>query len=313
MKNIKVYIFLILCFLSISFSAQSQEEYKIVADTLRIKDDLIQITKTEQSRNYKNIETLNGVASYIYEKLSKNCDTVYYQTFLVNGVEYKNVIGSIGIKNSERIILGAHYDVAGEQEGADDNASGVVGIIELSRMLAEKDLKYRIDFVAYSLEEPPFFGTDFMGSNIHAKSLKDENVTVKGMVCLEMIGYFNDAPRSQSYPLGLLKLFYGGKGNYITIVRKFGKSKFAKDFTDLMKGKNLLPTKLFKGPSQLPGVDFSDHRNYWKYGFSAVMITNTAFYRNINYHKKTDTMETLDIARMALVIDEVYYALLHIK
>lgn len=306
---------LMICFGLIQFSCASSHTgtYEILSDTLRIENDLRVITKSEKSRDYKNVETLNLVADYIFKELLKTCDTVYYQTYQVNGIEYKNVVGSIGQDNPERIVLGAHYDVAGEQEGADDNTSGVVGLLELSRLLSKDILNYRIDFVAYTLEEPPFFGTEHMGSNIHAKSLFDDGANVKGMICLEMIGYFNDEPKSQSYPVGFLKLFYGSKGDYITVVQKFGNGKFGRQVKRLMKNQGLIKTKSFSGPAKMPGVDFSDHKNYWKYGYSAVMITNTAFYRNKNYHEKTDKMETLDLKRMALVIDEVYLTLKEIK
>lgn len=129
------------------------------------------ITKRELPRNYKNIQTLNDVASYIKSELVKVCDSTTYQNFDVNDVTYKNVIGSLGTQHKERIIIGAHYDVCGNSEGADDNASGVVGLLELAKKLSKEKLKYRIDFVAYSLEEPPFFRTEQMGSYIHAKDL----------------------------------------------------------------------------------------------------------------------------------------------
>lgn len=283
-----------------------------LSDTIRIKNDLAIITKTQESRNHKNISTLNFVAKYIYDELFVICDTVYYQTFIVDGKEYKNVIGSIGIDKEERLVIGAHYDVANNQEGADDNASGIVGVLELARLLFTEDLNCRIDFVAYTLEEPPYFGTENMGSYIHAKSLYDNNIKLKGMICLEMIGYFSDEKKSQSYPLGLLRLFYGNRGDFITVVQKFGNGKFARQFNRLMTEQDLIKTKSFKSFEKLPGVDFSDHRNYWKFGYSAVMVTNTAFYRNKNYHKKGDTMETLDLHRMSLVIEEIYYSILNL-
>jgi len=271
------------------------------------------ITKTKQSRNYQNIETLNFVAQYIFNEFSKTCDTVYFQTFIVDGKEYKNVIGTIGQKNKEKIVIGAHYDVAGEQEGADDNASGIVGLLELARLITKDTLCYKIEFVAYTLEEPPFFKTEKMGSFIHAKSLFDNGEKIKGMICLEMIGYFNNMRNSQNYPIKLLKLFYGKKGDYITVVRKFGGGKFAKQFKRIMKRICLIKTKSFKAPKSLPGVDFSDHLNYWKFGYSAVMITNTAFYRNNNYHTKADKIETLDLKKMSLVIDEIFLSLKKLK
>lgn len=283
------------------------------SDTLRIVNDLKIITKTPLSRNYRNTETLNFIADYVFSELSKTCDTVYFQTYLVNGAEYKNVIGVLGIRKAERLVIGAHYDVDGNQEGADDNASGVAGILELSRLLSKEQVNQRIDFVVYTLEEPPFFRTRFMGSYIHAKSLFDAGIKIKGMICLEMIGYFNARPKSQDYPLGILKLFYGNRGDFITVVQKFGNGKFGRQVKRLMKRQGLIKTKSFKGPASLEGIDFSDHLNYWKYGYSAVMITNTAFYRNKNYHEPTDTIETLDLRRMSLVIDEVYLTVKQMK
>ena len=123
----------------------------------------------------------------------------------------KNIICSINTDKKERIVIGAHYDVCGDQDGADDNASGVAGLLELARLLKHEKLNYRIDFVAYTLEEPPFFGTENMGSSIHAKYISDNKISLKGMISLEMIGYFNDKPHSQKYPLSFLKWFYGNK------------------------------------------------------------------------------------------------------
>lgn len=311
MKRISIVYSIIFGLLLTSCGVTSRQER--YSDLTRIKNDLTVITKTEKSRNYKNLETLDSAAQYIFNELSKSCDTVYFQTYLVNGIEYKNVIGSIGRDRNEKIVIGAHYDVAGDQEGADDNASGVVGVLELSRLLAKEPLKYQIEFVAYTLEEPPFFGGNEMGSYIHAKSIFEKGEKIKGMICLEMIGYFNDNPKSQDYPLGFLKLFYGAKGNYITVVQKIGNEGFARQVKRMMKKQRVINTKSFKGPASLQGVDFSDHRNYWKFNYSAVMITNTAFYRNKNYHENTDKMETLDINRMGLVIDELYLTVKQIK
>lgn len=308
----KIFRLLALIF-SFTFFGLSVFGVSTKADTTRIKQDLKIITKTSKSRSYINLDILNQVADYIFKELSKTCDTVYYQTYLVNGNEYKNVIGSIGTKNKERIVVGAHYDVAGDQEGADDNASGIVGVLELSRLLSKQKSNYRIDFVAFSLEEPPFFRSKNMGSYVHAKSLYDNGIELKGMICLEMIGYFNDNPRSQNFPLGLFKLFYGNKGDFITVVQKPDNGKFGKQVKKLMKKEGIIKTKSFTSPAFLPGVDFSDHRNYWKFGYSAVMITNTAFFRNQNYHQTSDKLETLDIRRMALVIDEVCETIIKIK
>lgn len=268
------------------------------------------ITKTGKFRTYKNIDQLNKTADYIKAVFNQYSDSVFIQEYSVNGQVYKNVICSFGTENKKRIIVGAHYDVCDNQEGADDNASGVVGLLELSRLLKEQKLNQRVDLVAYSLEEPPYFRTEYMGSYIHAKSLVNNKTEVYGMVSLEMIGYFKDKKKSQSYPVGLLSLFYGNKGNYITLVKKFGAGQFTRKFCRKYKSTKAIRTKKFTGPPALPGIDFSDHLNYWKFGFSALMITDTSFYRNKNYHEPTDTMETLDIYRMAKVIDGVFNTLI---
>jgi hypothetical protein len=276
------------------------------SDTVLIKSHLAIITKTGNFRNYKNIDQLNKTAEYIKSVFSQYSDSICIQEYLVNGEIYRNVICSFGTENKKRIIVGAHYDVCGNQEGADDNASGVVGLLEHSRLLKGKKLKQRIDLIAYTLEEPPYFRTEYMGSYIHAKSLIDNKTDVYGMISLEMIGYFNDDSKSQSYPLGILSLFYGNKGNYITLVKKFGAGKFTRKFIREFKNTKSINTKKFAAPPVLQGIDFSDHLNYWKFGFSALMVTDTSFYRNKNYHESTDMMENLDIKRMAMVINGVF-------
>jgi len=279
-------------------------------DTLSIRKHLNKIIKTEKPRNYRNIETLNRVANYIYRVFNKYSDTVYYQPFTVNGKTYKNVIAVFGSQNTQTIVAGAHYDVYGNQDGADDNASGVVGLLELAKLLKGEKLKYRIELVAYTLEEPPYFKTENMGSYVHAQSLHQNKVEVYGMFSLEMIGYYDDTKKSQKYPIGILSLFYGNKGDFITLVNKLHKGKFARRFSRKFKKQKLIKTKKFTAPAKLPGIDFSDHLNYWKFGFSALMITDTAFYRNQNYHEQTDTMETLDLTRMQKVIETLYKALM---
>ncbi|MCB9173930.1 MAG: M28 family peptidase [Flavobacteriales bacterium] len=282
-------------------------------DTSQIKNHLIAITKTNGYRNYKNVELLNNTADYIFNHFQKYADTVYFQEYIVDKITYKNVICSFGIEKLKTIVVGAHYDVCGNQEGADDNASGIVGLLQLAKELSGKELNHKIELVAYTIEEPPYFRTEFMGSYVHAKSLIDNNVDVYGMVSLEMIGYFKEEKRTQSYPLGILSLFYGNRGNYITLVNKFGKGSFARRFSKEFKKTKIINTKKFTGPKSLPGIDFSDHLNYWKFGFSSLMITDTAFYRNKNYHEKTDVLESLDFSKMGLVIDGVLKSLLELK
>ena len=285
-------------FIFFSFSAISQ-----TCDTVIILRHLENIIDTEKPRSYDNPEILDEVALYIHKELEPFCDSVAYQPYMVDDIEYRNVIGSIGLDKPERIIIGAHYDVCGAQDGADDNASAVAGLLELARLLKDNEIEYRLDFVAYTLEEPPYFATKQMGSYIHAKYVNDENIRVKGVICLDMIGYYAFERKSQTYPLWGLGLFYGTKGDYITAVKKFGPGKFARKFAKKFKRKSEIKVKKFSGPKKLPGIAFSDHLNYWKFGYSSIFITNTGFYRNFNYHTRGDSLPTLNIPKIAEVVD----------
>lgn len=292
---------------------EAKEGQTAIADSLRIQQDIIAILATDKPRNSDNLAQLNQVADYIKKEFTKISDSTTEQLFTVDNKEYKNIILSLHTDKKERIIIGAHYDVCGDQDGADDNASGVAGLLELARMLKGQVLNYRIDLVAYSLEEPPYFATDKMGSYIHAKYLHDHQIPVKGMISLEMIGYFSDKENSQSYPIPLLKYVYGDKGDFITIVQKFNAGDFAKEISSQILSNPSIKTVVFQAPKSLQGIDFSDHRNYWDFGYSSIMITNTAFYRNKNYHEPTDTIETLQMNKIGLVIDQLYRALLMLK
>jgi len=268
------------------------------------------LCNTPKYRNYLNYESLNIAADYIHLKFKEFSTRTEEQVYQVEDLDYRNIICSFGPEDGERIIVGAHYDVCEDQMGADDNASGVAGLIELARLLSvENNLKYRIDLVAYTLEEPPFFRTDKMGSAVHAKYCHDNNIDIKAMVVLEMIGYFTDEKNSQDYPLKALKLVYPNKGNFIAVVGKLGKGKLTRHMKKEMKKGSDIPVSSISAPASMPGIDFSDHLNYWNYDYDAVMITNTAFYRNKYYHETGDTADRLDYAKMAEVVKGVYYGI----
>jgi Zn-dependent M28 family amino/carboxypeptidase len=149
-----------------------------------------------------------------------------------------------------------------------------------------------------------------MGSFVHAKSLKGENAVLRLMISLEMIGYFSDEPNSQSFPISVMSLFYPSRGNFIAVVGNFGNFSIVRKVKSTMLGQNELPIRSINAPASIPGVDFSDHRNYWAFGYDAVMITDSAFYRNPNYHTGADTPEKLDYNRMSKVVEGVYYTVI---
>ncbi|MBF9222842.1 M28 family peptidase [Hymenobacter ruricola] len=283
------------------------------ADQVRLHSDVQFLTGLQPARNCHNLQSLNQAADYIkgcFEKLSGH---VSEQAFTADGRRYRNIITSFGPAEAARIVIGAHYDVCGDQPGADDNASAVAGLLETARLVHQNQppLKYRLDFVAYPNEEPPYFATDYMGSAVHAKSLHAANVQVRAMLCYEMIGYFSDQPNSQSFPNEALAKLYPSTGNFIVVVGKTGQEKFTQQVQSLMQPHaGRLDVQRINLPESMGLAGLSDHRNYWRHGYDAVMINDTSFLRNPNYHQKTDTIDTLDFPRMAQVVNGVYGALL---
>ena len=275
------------------------------ADTVRLRQHLTWLTTTPQPRNYRHPAVLDSVAAYLSQQLrAAGAHSVGEQPYAVQGQTYRNVLASFGPIDGPRLIIGAHYDVCGEQPGADDNGTGVAALLELARLLGQQpNLPCRVDLVAYTLEEPPFFRTQQMGSYVHAAALKAAGVPVRGMVALEMLGYYDDRRGTQSYPIWPLRVVYGSRGNYVTVAQKFGNRRVGRRFARQYRASATLPVKRFKAPAWLPGIDFSDHLNYWKFDYSAVLLTDTAFYRNRNYHETGDTLARLDMRRLGLAVD----------
>ena len=263
-------------------------------------------------RDFTHPENLDRAAAYIREQFAQATRDVSEETFQVYASTYRNVIASFGPDTEERIVVGAHYDAAGPFPAADDNASGIAGLLELARLLGATSLPMRVDLVAYPLEEPPFFRTPHMGSSVHARSLRRQGVKVRAMLSLEMIGYFVDTPGSQRFPLGILRAFYPSEGNFIAVVGKLGQGSVVRRVKRAMRGASPLPVYSINAPRWIPGVDFSDHASYWDEGYPAVMITDTAFYRNPYYHTARDTPETLDYSRMAMVVQGIHAAVLQL-
>lgn len=269
-----------------------------------LKKHVKALVNTKSPRNHLHPETLIEVSNYIHKEFSGMGLKPSFQEFKVDENNYRNILAIINPQAKKIVVIGAHYDVCGEQSGTDDNASGVAGLLELARYakVYEPKISYQIQFVAYANEEPPFFRTNGMGSYVHAKDLHDKKTNLKLMICLEMIGYFTDKKKTQDYPLSLLKLFYPTKGNFIAVVSNYDSGKYRKLARKTILKNSNIPCRSLSAPSALPGIDFSDHLNYWKFGYKAIMITDTSFYRNKNYHQKTDTIDTLDFNKMNEVV-----------
>jgi len=249
---------------------------------------------------------LNKAADYI-------TSTFGAQTAKVDNLQYnagqhrcRDIIARFGPKTGAPIIVGAHYDVCADLPGADDNASGVAGLLELARLLSTRTLGCPVELVAFSTEEPPYFGGPQMGSAVHARGLRQSGVTPRAMICLEMIGYFSAKQPQENL---LLSILYPHKGDFISIVGRWQDRALARQVKRAFRGATSVPVTSYSGPTSV-GADLSDQRNYWEQGYAAVMVTDTAFIRNHNYHTANDTADTLNYKSMAGVVDGVLTAVM---
>jgi Zn-dependent M28 family amino/carboxypeptidase len=259
-------------------------------------------------RNFSDPGSLRRARDYIQSRLESygyGVDVQEYSARLpqeASPKSYANLIaerpGSHSRLGREIVLVGAHYDTAVFTPGADDNASGVAVLLELARLFQSVSSARTVRFAFFSTEEPPFFRTDDMGSRRYVERLKTRAETVSAMLCLEMVGYFSDEKSSQKYP-PLLRFFYPSEGNFAAVVGDFGSRQLVRRVAREIRASCRVPVESASLPRPVPGVDFSDHLNFWREGIPAVMVTDTAFYRNPHYHGPTDTPDKLDYILMS--------------
>jgi Zn-dependent M28 family amino/carboxypeptidase len=276
-----------------------------VVDPQRLEAHVRMLSERLVPRDVAHPENLDRVAAYISSELARAGGHMGEQTFELGGHTYRNVVAAFGPASEEIVVVGAHYDTAGPYPGADDNASGVAGLIELGRLLGGAKLASRVLLVGFTLEEPPH---ELKGSSVHAAALKAAGTKVRAMLSLEMLGYFTDAPHSQKYPLPWLSAIYPTRGNFIAVVGRLGEAHLVRTVKAAMAGASTLAVESITAPPGLTGVGFSDHASFWRQGYPAAMITDTAFFRNPGYHTAHDTADKLDYARLAQVVAGVFGA-----
>jgi hypothetical protein len=277
-------------------------DMKISAE--RLRRDVEKLCGELTPRSFRHTENLDRAADWIAEELKAAGLEVRVQEYDIGNATYRNVIAyrEGADREAGATIIGAHYDAFDEFPGADDNASGVAALLELARTLPRERPRKDQYLVAFSTEEPPFFATEDMGSYRFARSLKDEGVKVDLMVSLEMVGFFSDEPGSQSFPLPGLKFLYPSTGNFIAVIGDLGSGGPIKRTRMGMQAAESIPVYSFRAPGALAGVKWSDHYSFRRLGYWGVMVTDTAFMRNPNYHTAHDTPEKLDYDRMAEVV-----------
>ncbi|MEK6698130.1 MAG: M28 family peptidase [Nitrospirota bacterium] len=306
MKTLSLYFVIA----SLAFAGASDIKPETVAPNLKATVNYLSVDIGE--RSWSDLKKLGRAADSIEDKFRSSGCPVKRQAFFYSGNTYYNIIAEVkgaGVADDGILIIGAHYDTVKGTPGADDNASGVAALLELARLTALQPAKRTVRFVAFSLEEPPVFGTEYMGSYVYAKSVKEEGVKVYGMISLEMVGYFCDEKYCQQFPLSCIGWAYPDRGNYLAFVGNNASRSFTKKVRKAFARASSLPVESLNTFSSITGVDFSDHRNFWKFGFPAFMISDTAFYRNHRYHQAQDTAETLDYGRMGDLVVGLYQSL----
>lgn len=247
---------------------------------------------------------LHAAESYMGETLRALGYEVNRQNYEAQGVDCANLEVTIpGATRAAQIVLaGAHYDTVPGSPGADDNASGVAAILELARMLRDAKPARTIRLVAFVNEEPPFFFWGEMGSKVYARAARERGDDIRVMLSLEMLGCYSDAKGSQGYP-PLLGFFYPAQGNYIAFVSNVRSRHALRSAFAAFRAASDFPAEKLAAPAMVPGIGWSDQLSFWREGYPAAMVTDTAFHRYRHYHQPTDTPEKLDYARMARVVE----------
>ena len=245
----------------------------------------------EQARDY--IEAALRQAGYEPARLS----------FVYEDEPFDNVEAVLsGTAPSARaIVIGAHYDSAAGSPGANDNASGVAVLLEVARALRDQALPAPLRFVAFTNEEPPYFAGPGMGSAQYVHDFAEPQRRIRAMLSLETVGLYRDEPGSQQYP-PLVGLLYPDRGDFIGFVGNRASRTLVRRCIGLFRAVATLPSEAAALPELVQGVDWSDQRAFWQVGIPALMVTDTAPFRDPHYHRATDTADRLDYTRMARLV-----------
>ena len=281
----------------------------------RLKRHVVAIASTPH--NVAHYPELEQAAAYIEAELTALGYEPHAQVFNAAGRQVRNIEVVISPPDAgpdtESIVVGAHYDSAGIAPGANDNATGVAAVIELARLLKDKaPTDKRLRLVLFVNEEPPFDRTSEMGSWRYAQALKERDEKVAGMISLETLGKFSDEPGSQKYPPPF-HLIFPSVANFVALVALPGSRAFLHEVVDRFRGHTQIPTIGGTAPDFVDGIGWSDHWSFWKLGYPAVMITDTALFRYPDYHQPTDTPDKVNyelLARITLGLEQTLRDLL---
>jgi hypothetical protein len=251
-------------------------------------------------RNVFRPDALERAAEYIRGVWAEQGFAVTSERYEVAGRTCANLVAERrgDSRPDELVVAGAHYDSVAGSPGANDNATGVATLLELSGRLRAASLTRTVRFVAFVNEEPPFFGTEAMGSRHHARRARARGDRIVAMLSLETLGYYSDAPSSQRYPFPL-GAFYPSTGNFLGVVGNLASRSLVRDTLRHLMEATDFPVEGAATFAWIPGIDWSDHGSFWKEGYRAVMLTDTAPYRYPQYHSPDDRPERVNAVAFA--------------
>ena len=253
-------------------------------------------------RNVWHYPQLNAAADFIENSFSRAGLRTRRDSYDMHGQACHNIEAEIAGARPEILLIGAHYDSVFGSPGANDNGTGVAATLALARRFVGRRPEHTLRFVAFVNEEPPYFLSDEMGSFIYAGRCKARGDKISGMISLETIGYFSDAPHSQTYPSPGLGLFYPKVGNFIGFVSNVQSRALLRRVVTLFRKHAKIPSEGAALPAFIPGVSWSDQWSFWRYGYPGIMVTDTAPFRYPYYHSSSDTPDKLDYDRFTLVV-----------
>lgn len=280
-----------------------------VASADRVRAHVTRLAETIGPRHLAAGDSLAAARAYIAAELAGAGWAVREQAYDFRGAAFHNIEARRAGTGEPFVVIGAHYDTVPGTPGANDNASGVAVLIELARALRDQPLAVPLRFVAFANEEPPYFTRgDGMGSVAYVAQFADPTASVAWMVSLETVGLYRDTPGSQRYPPGVGWL-YPDRGNFVAFVANPASRRLLRQLVAAFRAVATLPSEGAALPAAVPGVAWSDHRSFWEAGIAAVMITDTAPFRDEAYHRAADTAERLDYAAMARLVDGLAHAI----
>jgi Zn-dependent M28 family amino/carboxypeptidase len=271
-----------------------------------LKKHVLSMAGAIGERNLIHYMALQDTSRYIESFLKDQGYKVDSQEYIVENAKVRNLIAEIpgGTRANEVVVIGAHYDTVLDCPGADDNTSGIAALLELARLLKTAHPARTIRLVAFVNEEPPYFQTAKMGSWVYAKQLHSRRENVVAAISLETVGMYSDAEGSQHYPEGF-SWFYPSTGNFIGFVGNISSRALVREMVRSFRQTTAFPSEGVAAPQWIGGVGWSDHWSFWQEGYPAVMVTDSAPFRNKNYHQPSDTPDTLDYPRMARVVQGI--------